>query len=210
MIPTFLKILFNLDQELGHWISYFSNWIYVVLAVIIFLETGIVFMFFLPGDSLLFIVGSFCGAGRLNVNVILIILSIAAIVGDSINYMLGQFFGKNYLFKFPFIKKSHIEKTELFYQKYGPKTIVLCRFVPIVRTLAPFIAGISKMPYKTFFFYNFFGGIMWVFSLVLSGYFLGQISWVKNNIGLICLAIIALSLFPIFWELLKNTWKNKS
>jgi len=203
-----LNILLNLDQELGHWISYFSHWIYAVLAIIIFSETGLVFMFFLPGDSLLFIVGSFCGAGRLNIMVLLILLSIAAIIGDSVNYMLGKFFGKNYLLKFSFIKKTHIEKTELFYKKYGAKTIVLCRFVPIIRTLAPFMAGISKMPYQTFFFYNVLGGLIWVFSLVLSGYFLGQISWVKNNIGLICLGIIALSLLPIFWELLKKKSKK--
>ena len=163
---------------------------------------------FLPGDSLLFAAGSFAALGDLNLAALLALLGIAAVIGDGLNYWIGKKFGRSVIeMKWrnkPLVKKEHIEKTEAFYEKYGVKTIVIARFVPIVRTLAPFVAGISNMNYKQFLSYNIIGGALWVLSLTLAGYFFGQIPVIKNNFEIVVFSIIGVSLIPVIVGLLKS------
>lgn len=207
LLHSLLDFLLHLDQHLSDFIQHYGVWTYGILFLIIFVETGVVVMPFLPGDSLLFAVGSFAAKGDFNLLTLLILLSAAAILGDATNYLIGKFFGKQILkltFRGkPIIKPEHLAKTESFYADYGAKTIVIARFVPIVRTLAPFVAGIGKMDYGKFFSYNIGGGLVWVLSLTLAGYFFGQLPIVKNNFELVVFSIIGLSLLPILVEFIK-------
>ena len=174
LLHSLLDFLLHLDQHISDFIQHYGVWTYGILFLIIFVETGVVVMPFLPGDSLLFAVGSFAAKGDFNLLTLLILLSAAAILGDATNYLIGKFFGKQILkltFRGkPIIKPEHLAKTESFYADYGAKTIVIARFVPIVRTLAPFVAGIGKMDYGKFFSYNIGGGLVWVLSLTLAGF----------------------------------------
>lgn len=205
-LKNFLDFILHLDKYLSFIISQFGAWTYVILFLIIFAETGLVVAPFLPGDSLLFAAGTFAAVDSLNILALFIVLLAAAILGDTINYSAGKFLGSRAFKKYPrTFKKEYLDKTQEFYDKYGTKTIVLARFVPIVRTFAPFIAGVGMMNYFKFLFYNVFGGILWVALFVFGGYFFGNIQWVKDNFSLVILIIIILSFVPMIWEY----WKHK-
>ena len=206
LIKNIIDFILHLDKYLNFIIIQFGAWTYVILFLIIFAETGLVITPFLPGDSLLFAAGTFAAVDSLNVFILFIVLLAAAILGDTINYSAGKFLGSRAFKKYPKIfKKEYLDKTRVFYNKYGTKTIVLARFVPIVRTFAPFIAGVGTMNYFKFLFYNVFGGILWVAVFVFGGYFFGNIKGVKDNFSLVILIIIILSFVPMAWE----WWKHK-
>lgn len=204
-----LDFIFHIDQYLHLFIAEYGVWLYAILFLIIFVETGLVVMPFLPGDSLLFATGMLIAqTDELNIVVAIVLLLIAAISGDSLNYLIGSKVGMRLtefkLFGKQVVKPAQIEKTHAFYEKYGERTIVIARFVPIVRTLAPFVAGIGKMKYSTFMKYNIIGGIVWVVGLTLVGYFLGNIQIVKDNFSKIAMLIIVVSVLPIVFEFAKS------
>ncbi len=205
MIKNIIGFILHLDTYLTALIQSYGNFVYVLLFFIIFMETGFVLTPFLPGDSLLFISGTFAATGALNVYLLFLLLSIAAILGDTVNYWIGYHFGKKVFSKF--IKQEHIERTKLFFHHHGKKTIVLARFIPIIRTFAPFIAGIGKMNYFTFLVYNVIGGIVWVATFVFSGFYFGNISYIKNNLTIIIILIIILSFIPAILEYIKHRRK---
>jgi membrane-associated protein len=193
----------NLDPLLQELLKNYGTWTYLILFVVIFCETGLVVTPFLPGDSLLFIAGAFASRG-LNPYWLFVILSLAAILGDTVNYWLGHFIGpKAFTGRVRFLKKEHLDRTHRFYEKYGGKTIILARFVPIIRTFAPFVAGIGAMNYTRFIVYNVVGGVAWVALFVFAGYFFGEIPQVKTNIHWVLVAIIIISVIPIAIEYLR-------
>lgn len=206
-----ISFILNIDVYLGKIISHYGVFSYGILFAIIFAETGFIFTPFLPGDSLLFAVGALSALGSFNIILIVSLLWLAAFLGDTVNYWIGYYFGEKLISnpKIP-IKQEYINKTQIFYEKYGGKTIILARFIPIVRTFAPFVAGISKMNYKKFIFFNAVGGFVWVFSLTFLGYFFGNIPLIKNNFSLVVLIIILFSLLPIIFEYLKKYQKTLS
>jgi membrane-associated protein len=208
-----IDFILHIDKHLKDFIDLYPTLVYGILFAIIFIETGIVLMPLLPGDSLLFAIGMFAAQGSLNLPLIIILLVIAAFLGDTTNYYIGKYFGSRVLnLKLSgrvLVKPEHIEKTHQFYEKHGPKTIILARFVPIVRTFAPFVAGIGNMQYRTFLSYNLIGGIIWVVGVSLAGYFLGEIPWVKENFEKVIFLIIGISVLPIFISLLKNKMASK-
>lgn len=212
MINTFIDFFMHIDQHLNFFIQNFGLWTYLILFLVIFAETGLVVTPFLPGDSLLFGVGAIAAANSLDIVWIIVLLSIAAILGDGVNYAIGKFLG-NQLFEkvhSRFLKKEYLEKTHRFYEKYGSKTIVLARFVPIVRTFAPFVAGVGTMGYLKFATYNIVGGVLWVCIFVLGGYFFGNIPFVKNNFTLVILGIIFVSILPGVIEYLRHRCQKKT
>ena len=196
--------ILHIDKYLGEIITNFRVWAYVILFVVIFIETGLVFVPFLPGDSLLFASGAFAALGSFNIVLLLLLLWFAAVLGDTANYWIGHFFGQKLIGnpKIP-IKAEHIEKTHKFFTKHGGKSIFLARFVPIVRTMAPFVAGIGKMDYKKFLEFNVAGGLCWTFGFTLLGYFFGNIPVVQKNFSIVVFAIIGLSVLPIIIEFIK-------
>jgi len=200
-----LDLILHLDTHLYNLTLTYGVITYLILFLVIFCETGLVVTPFLPGDSLLFAAGAIAALGSLNILVLLAVLIFAAILGDTVNYWIGHFFGEQLIAhpKSP-IKQSHIDKTHAFYEKYGGKTIILARFVPIVRTFAPFVAGIGKMHYSTFISYNIIGAIAWVMLFTLAGYFFGNIPAVKHNFTLVIFAIILISLIPMLIEYVKS------
>lgn len=181
--------------------------------MIIFIETGVVAMPFLPGDSLLFTAGLFCKSGHMDIFILLPLLFIAAVIGDNSNYWIGRKIGFSvFTYKIrgrQLVKKEYLDQTELFFQKNGTKAIIMARFVPLVRTFAPFAAGVGKMNYKTFFIFDVLGGFLWVFSLTIAGYLLGEITWIREHIDLVCLGIIFLSVLPILIKLVTNRINKK-
>lgn len=201
MLINIINFILHLDTHLASLVASYGTLVYGFLFLIIFLETGLVVTPFLPGDSLLFVAGAMAAVGDFNIWLLLSILALAAILGDTVNYSLGKYFGEKIFSKF--IKKEHLEKTQKFFAKYGKKTIILARFVPIVRTFAPFVAGVGKMHYLTFLSFNVIGGLVWVALFTLSGFFFGNLPPVKENLGFIILAIIFVSLLPILFEYLK-------
>lgn len=212
-ISTLIDFILHIDQHLVEIVNDYQTWTYLILFLIIFIETGVVVMPFLPGDSLLFAAGMLAAQpNELNVGLMIVILLIAAITGDSLNYAIGKRFGfrvtKFKLFGRQIVKDEHIEKTHAFYTKYGSKTIVIARFVPIVRTLAPFVGGIGRMNYGTFLTYNIVGALLWVVGITLAGYFLGNIPIVRDNFSEVVLLIIFLSILPIFIELIREKFKK--
>ena len=200
------NILLHLDKYLGAVIQDYGAWTYLILFLIIFCETGLVVTPILPGDSLLFAIGVFCGLGALDLKLTLALLSAAAILGDTVNYAVGKFIGPR-VFHYDdsrIFKKEYLRKTHAFYEKYGGKTIIIARFVPIVRTFAPFVAGVGAMTYGKFLAYNVIGGLVWVFSITLAGFFFGNIPVVKNNFTAVILGIIFVSVLPGLIEYLRH------
>jgi len=199
-IVTFLIDLFlHLDEHLQAVISQYGAWTYGLMFLVIFIETGLVVMPFLPGDSLLFAAGTFAALGSLNVWYLAGLLMLAAILGDTVNYSIGHYLGER-AYNIKWIKKEYIDRTHAFFEKHGGKTIFLARFVPIVRTFAPFVAGIGKMSYTYFITYNFAGGITWVALFTFAGFFFGNLPFVRKNFEFIILAIIFISILPMVYE----------
>jgi len=209
LIKSFIDILLHLDKYLLTVIQQYGSWTYAILFAIVFCETGLVVTPFLPGDSLLFAVGAFAATGALDPWLAFVLLSIAAIAGDTVNYWIGDYLGPR-VFHYEgsrFFKREHLERTHRFYEKYGGKTIVIARFIPIIRTFAPFVAGIGAMTYWRFVAYNSGGGLLWVASFVGGGYFFGNIPVVKRNVTLVILAIIVISSMPGVIEYLRHRRK---
>lgn len=210
-LMSFVDIFLHVDKHLEALVAGYGLWVYAILFLIIFCETGLVVTAILPGDSLLFAAGSLCALGassesRLNIFIVIPLLIVAAIIGDAVNYSIGKALGPGYLEKknFRFIKKEHLDRTQRFYEKYGGKTIVLARFVPIVRTFAPFVAGIGKMPYSRFLTFNVVGALAWVIICTVAGFAFGQMAVVKKNFELVILAIIFVSILPILIEAIRS------
>jgi membrane-associated protein len=201
-IRFLIDLFLHLDEHLANIITQYGTWTYVILFLIIFMETGFVVTPFLPGDSLLFAAGTFAALGSLNVWLLTLLLIVAAIGGDTVNYWIGHYLGDR-AYNIKWIKREYLDRTHAFFQKHGGKTIFLARFVPIVRTFAPFVAGMGKMSYSYFFSYNVFGGIVWVILFTFLGYFFGNIPFVKKNFELVIIAIILISVVPAIWEALK-------
>ncbi|MFC1600523.1 DedA family protein [Patescibacteria group bacterium] len=208
-IVTIFDFILHIDVHLAEIISQYGVATYAILFGIIFAETGFVMTPFLPGDSLLFAAGAFAALGSLNIFVLILLLCIAAVIGDTVNYWIGHFFGKKIIAnpKIP-IKDEHIKETEAFFEKHGGKTIILARFVPIVRTFAPFVAGIGKMHYGNFISYNVIGGIVWVFLFSLAGYFFGNIPAVKHNFSIVIMVIILISILPMVYHSVQKKFKK--
>lgn len=203
-----IDIFLHLDKYLGSIINNYGTETYILLFVIIFLETGLVVTPFLPGDSLIFAAAAFAASGALNMYILVGILMLAAILGDTSNYEIGRVLGNRIVKSGKFIKKKHLDKTHKFYEKYGGKTIIFARFIPIVRTLAPFVAGIGKMNYSKFISFNAIGGVIWVLGVSALGYFFGNIPVVKKNFEIVIIAIILISVLPVIIEVLKSKMKK--
>ncbi len=197
-----IDLFLHLDEYLQEIIVNYGAWTYAILFVVIFVETGLVVMPFLPGDSLLFAAGTFAALGSFNVWGLIGLLIVAAVLGDAVNYSIGHYLGDR-AYNIKWIKKEYLEKTHAFFEKHGGKAIFLARFVPIVRTFAPFVAGIGKMSYAYFATYNIVGGVTWVFLFTLLGFFFGNIPFVKKNFELVIIVIILLSVLPMVYEWLK-------
>ena len=198
MLTTLVYSLFALDQTVAQIAAQNGHWLYLILFVIIFAETGLVVMPFLPGDSILFIAGTVIATADLNVHLLVIVLIAAAILGDTVNYSIGHYIGPR-AFDRPdsrWFKQEHLRRTQSFYDRYGGVTIIIGRFVPIIRTFAPFLAGVAGMTYTRFLSYNVVGAVLWIVSLIYAGYLFGNIPWVKNNLTLIVFLIVAVSLIP--------------
>lgn len=213
LIGKFIDLIIHLDVHLNSLIVTYQLWTYLILFAVIFCETGLVITPFLPGDSLLFATGALAASpsSPLHVGWLFLVLGAAAVIGDTVNYWIGRAIGPK-IFKqqkIRFLKKEHLERTHLFYEKYGGITIVLARFIPIIRTFAPFVAGIGRMSYWRFIAYNFCGGITWVAIFVFGGYFFGNLPVVKRNFTMVILAIIFISVLPGLIEYLRQRRKNK-
>jgi membrane-associated protein len=220
-----LDFFLHLDKYLGQFITDYGVWTYSIIFAIIFVETGLVIMPFLPGDSLLFAVGAFCASGSLNLVTSMALLFIAAFMGDTLNYYIGKTLGEKVLseefFKakpgqsvfrtifLKLLKRDHILKAQAFYEKHGGKTIIIARFIPIIRTFAPFVAGISKMNYSRFISYNIVGGLLWVIGLTMLGYFFGNMEIVQKNFELVIFGIIFISILPPVVEYLRYKLSKK-
>ena len=206
ILTSFVDIMLHLDVHLSEFVGQYGMLTYAILFLVIFAETGFVVTPFLPGDSLLFAAGAIASFGSLNVGVMVFLLIVAAIVGDTANYWIGHFLGRKIVDNphIKFINQEHIDKTEQFYKKYGAKTIILARFVPIVRTFAPFVAGVGSMHYSTFITYNVIGGVLWVTLFTLLGYFFGNMEFIKHNFHYAVFAIIGLSIVPMIYEFIQH------
>ncbi|TSC73951.1 MAG: membrane-associated protein [Parcubacteria group bacterium Gr01-1014_44] len=209
ILLSFVDFVVHIDAHLDALIQSYHAWAYVVLFLIVFLETGFVAAPFLPGDSLLFAAGTFAGFGSLNIVIVFMLLSAAAILGDSVNYWIG-YHSSSRLFKkeAKWLNESYLERTQKFYEVHGKKTIIIARFVPIIRTFAPFVAGIAKMNYRQFLSYNIVGGILWVFIFTFVGYFFGNIPIVRENFSVAVLGIIIISFIPAVVEFWRHRAKN--
>jgi len=202
VIRFVIDLFLHLDTHLSAVISQYGVWTYALLFLVIFVETGLVVTPFLPGDSLLFAAGTFAALGSLNVYVLFLLLAAAAVLGDTVNYWIGHYLGDR-AYSIKWIKKEYLERTHAFFEKHGGKTIFLARFVPIIRTFAPFVAGIGRMSYGYFFSYNVFGGIAWVGLFTAAGYLFGNIPLVRDHFSLVVLAIILVSVLPMVIEAIK-------
>jgi membrane-associated protein len=204
ILKNIMDLFLHLDEYLATIITQYGAWTYGILFLVIFVETGLVIMPILPGDSLLFAAGTFAALGSLNLWSLLGLLMFAAILGDTVNYSIGHYLGER-AYNIKWIKKEYLDKTHAFFEKHGGIAIFLARFVPIVRTFAPFVAGIGKMSYGYFITYNFVGGITWVALFTLSGYFFGNIPFVQKNFEFVIIAIILISVLPMVYE----WWKSR-
>ncbi|PIY71694.1 hypothetical protein COY87_04845 [Candidatus Roizmanbacteria bacterium CG_4_10_14_0_8_um_filter_33_9] len=209
LIIMLVNFILHIDVHLGQIISTYGTFTYIILFLIIFCETGLVFTPFLPGDSLLFAAGAFAALGSLNITLLFIILYCAVIIGDNTNYWIGYFFGKKMVDnpKIP-IDEKHIKKTNEFFHIYGGKAIILGRFMPFIRTFTPFVAGVGRMNYSQFLTYDILGGLLWIGIGTFSGYFFGSIPFVRKNFSLVIIGVICVSLIPFFFELIKHKLKK--
>jgi len=200
-----LDVLLHLDQHLIVFVENYGTWVYALLFVIVFAETGLVVTPVLPGDSLLFVAGTLAAAGGMDVVLLMTILIVAAILGDTVNYWIGSYVGpKVFRAESRLLNKAHLERAHRFYERHGGKTIVIARFVPIIRTFAPFVAGIGKMSYPRFLLYNVGGALLWVVSLVMAGFYFGELPYVKQNLTLIIVLIVVISVLPGVFEYLRH------
>jgi membrane-associated protein len=191
-----IDMMMHIDRTMLQFIEQHGAWIYVLLVTIIFAETGLVFASLLPGDSLLFVAGAICAMGKMDLPLLMLLLTTAAIVGDAVNYSVGRWFGKALIARTRLVNPARLAYTQGFFDRYGGQTIVIARFLPIARTMAPFVAGFAKMAPKKFFFYNVSGGILWVVSLTAAGYWFGNLPFVRDNLTAVILGIIIVSLLP--------------
>ncbi len=198
----FISFFLHLDKHMFEFVANYGTWTYLLLFMIIFCETGLVVTPFLPGDSLIFVAGTLAASGSLKLNLVLGLLIAAAILGNMLNYSVGRLLAQKVLRKdhLHFVKPQHIQRTHEFFEKYGGKAIIITRFVPIVRSFAPFLAGAGAMSYRKFFFYNIAGALLWVLPFGLAGYFFGNIPAVKKQFTLVIFAIIIISILPVVWE----------
>lgn len=204
-----LEFVLHIDKKLAWIIATYGPLSYGILFAIVFLETGFVITPFLPGDSLLFAAGAFASQGALNITILFVILSLAAFLGDTVNYWIGHFIGpKAFSMNSKLLKKEYLDKAQSFYDKHGGKAIILARFVPIVRTFAPFVAGVGKMDYQKFILFNLTGGLLWVTIFLFGGYFFGSIPFVAKNFEIVMVLIIIFSVVPIVFEFYKNRMKK--
>ena len=205
LLKYLIDFVLHLDKHLVELVQHYGVWTYALLFLIIFCETGLVVTPFLPGDSLLFAIGALAAKGALNIYWVMILLSLAGILGDTVNYWIGQSVGPKVFVSSSsrWLNRSHLERTHEFYEKYGGKTIIIARFIPIIRTFAPFVAGIGRMSYAKFLAYNVVGGVLWICLFSLAGYWFGNIPMVKNNFTLVIFAIIIISVLPAVFEVLR-------
>jgi membrane-associated protein len=210
LIGNLIEFILHLDKHLNVIIQTYGVWTYLLLFLVIFIETGLVVTPILPGDSLLFAAGSFAALGSLNVVWLFILLSIAAVGGDTANYWIGHFVGPRVFSRedVPLLNKEYLDRTHRFYEKHGGKTIIIARFIPIIRTFAPFVAGIGKMTYWRFISYNVIGGVAWIALFTFGGYFFGNIPLVKRNFTIVILAIIFISFVPVMIEFLSHRLRS--
>ncbi|MDD2929576.1 MAG: DedA family protein [Sideroxydans sp.] len=206
LLTSFLDIVLHLDTHLLALVQDYGVWVYAILFLIIFSETGLVVAPFLPGDSLLFVIGALCGMGSLQLEVAMPLLMLAAFMGDNTNYWIGRLLGLRLLERASprFIKHEHLEKTHAFYEKHGGKTVIFARFLPILRTFAPFVAGIGTMNYRHYVMYSIIGGVSWIGSLTLAGYFFGNIPVIKDNLTLMILVIVFISFVPAMVQFVRH------
>lgn len=205
-----IDFILHIGDHLTELVNQYGNWVYAILFLIVFCETGLVVLPFLPGDSMLFAAGTLAAMGDMNVVLLMVLLIIAAILGDFVNFEIGKHFGRK-LFANPnskIFKQSYLKKTEEYYAKYGGRTIIIARFVPIVRTFAPFVGGMGDMPYREFVRYNVIGAVIWVCSFTLLGYFFGQLPIIKENFSFFIIGIIIVSVLPMIIEIIKAYRKN--
>ena len=208
-IQHLLDFVLHMGEHIDALVRDYGAWTYAILFLIIFCETGLVVTPFLPGDSLLFAVGAVAAGGALDPLTACLLLAVAAILGDTVNYAVGYWIGPKVFHREDswLLNREHLERTHRFYEKYGGKTIIFARFVPIIRTFAPFVAGIGKMTYTTFLAFNVIGGVVWIFAFVYAGYFFGNIPVVKDNFSLVALGIVFVSVLPAAYEILRG-WRN--
>lgn len=206
-----IDFILHIEVHLDYLIQTYHTWTYLILFMIIFCETGVVVLPFLPGDSLLFAIGAFAARGSFDFWTISITLLVAAIIGDSLNYTIGKYVGPKVFHKADskLFNKSHLLKAQAFYEKYGAKTIIIARFIPIVRTFAPFVAGIGEMTYKKFMTYNVVGAVAWIFIFIPLGYFFGNLPFIQSNFKLVMIAIIVISILPPIIEFIRERNKPK-
>ncbi len=210
-LTTLIDLFLHLDKHLAAIAATWGIWIYALLFVIIFIETGLVAMPFLPGDSLLFVAGALAAVGGMSLPTLMILLSVAAITGDAVNYSIGRWAGPK-VFSWEnsrWFNRDAFNKTHAFYEEYGPITIVIGRFLPFIRTFAPFVGGVAQMSYRRFALYNIVGGVLWVSSLTLLGYLVGNQPWVKANFSLVTLAMVIVPSLPAIWVFLKHMLQKK-
>ncbi|MGH7553329.1 MAG: DedA family protein [Longimicrobiales bacterium] len=207
LIGTIVDFILHIDTHLDAIIRQYGSWTYAILFLIIFCETGLVVTPFLPGDSLLFAAGTFAARGSLDPFLLCVILSVAAIAGDTVNYWIGRYLGPRAQKGLRFVKKEHLDRTHAFYEKHGGKTIVIARFMPIIRTFAPFVAGVGAMEYGRFLMFNVAGGILWICLFVYAGYYFGNIPVVEENFTLVIMAIIFVSILPGIIEYMRHRYR---
>jgi membrane-associated protein len=208
VIQFLVDLFLHLDVHLSSVITQYGAWTYALLFVVIFVETGLVVTPFLPGDSLLFAAGTFAALGSLNLWLLFVLLAVAAVLGDTVNYWIGHYLGDR-AYNIKWVKREYLERTQRFFEKHGGKTIFLARFVPIVRTFAPFVAGIGRMSYSYFISYNIFGGIVWVALFTFTGYFFGNIPFIRDHFSVVILAIVLISVVPMAIEAVKAQRESK-
>jgi membrane-associated protein len=211
LLKQLLEFILHIDKHLFEIVTQYDKLTYLILALIVFCETGLVVMPFLPGDSLLFAAGALAGAGLLNLWLLMAILFAAALIGDNLNFTIGKFIGHRLITsKRKIIKKEYIDKTHMFYEKHGGKTVIIARFIPIVRTFAPFVAGLGTMVYRSFIIFCIAGNLLWILSFTLAGFALGNNPWVKEHFSFVTFGIIGLSIVPVIVGIFKTKFKKVS